>query len=170
MKTQADSADLWPPQPHHPQTGSSSLSIKPVFCFLLNFSSSLQSQLDFMEGRGLHSRTSCTRKQKTRKTTTKRKKQRGDTTGIQRSLHCLELHPLAKRGQRGIGEKQQTLAESHYFSLLFGESAMNVRKNVALTLHTSWMHSNHKASLSAGAENSLSPKCFNSARRKRQTI
>lgn len=78
MKRQADSADLCPPHPHHPQTGFSSLSVKPVLlCFLLNFSSSLQSQLDFIEGCGLRSRTSCRKEQKTRKNNNKKKKTKG---------------------------------------------------------------------------------------------
>lgn len=117
MKTQTHSADLCPSRsPPTPQTGFSSLSIKPVLlCFLRNFSSSLQSQLDFMEGRGLHSCTSGRKEQKTRKNNNKKKKQRGDTTGIRRSPHCLGLHPLAKPGQRGNSQKTANFGWKSFF-------------------------------------------------------
>lgn len=106
----------------------------------------------------------CCKSEREKKKKTK-SEQRENKGGEQQGfLRCLGLHPLAQRGQRGTRTTQQTWAESHYFSPLFFSRAVN---SGAFTLHARSLYSKRSASLAAGADDSLSPKRFNSARGKK---
>lgn len=125
MKTQADSADLCPPHPHHPQTSFSSLSIKPVLlCLLLNFLLHYKASWISWKDVGYTVERLAGRNKKQEKTTTKRKNKGETQQGFGEACIVLDYTHLQNEDR----EEFEKTANFGWKSLLFSfceESAMN---------------------------------------------